>query len=73
LSARSRPATSGYGTVVLDVAPESAVGGPLSRIRDGDMVTFDAFAGELSVSPGVLDGREPILPSVGDRRGWPVL
>ena len=58
---------------MLHVAPESAVGGPLSRIRDGDMITLDAFAGELSVSPGILDGRESILPSVDDRRGWPVL
>ena len=69
----ARMSGTGYGTVVLHVAPESAVGGPLSRIRDGDLITLDAFAGELSVSPGVLDGREPILPSVGDRRGWPVL
>ena len=50
-----------------------AVGGPLSRIRDGDLITLDAFAGELSVEPGVLDGREPILPAVEDRRGWPAL
>jgi dihydroxyacid dehydratase/phosphogluconate dehydratase len=69
----ARMSGTGYGTVVLHVAPESAVGGPLSRVRDGDLITLDAFAGELSVSPGVLDGREPILPSVGDRRGWPVL
>ena len=69
----ARMSGTGYGTVVLHVAPESAVGGPLSRIRDGDLITLDAFAGELSVEPGVLDGREPILPAVGDRRGWPVL
>ena len=69
----ARMSGTGYGTVVLHVAPESAVGGPLSRIRDGDMITLDAFAGELSVSPGILDGRESILPSVDDRRGWPVL
>jgi dihydroxyacid dehydratase/phosphogluconate dehydratase len=69
----ARMSGTGYGTVVLHVAPESAVGGPLSRIRDGDLITLDAFAGELSVEPGVLDGREPILPSMGDTRGWPVL
>jgi dihydroxyacid dehydratase/phosphogluconate dehydratase len=68
-----RMSGTGYGTVVLHVAPESAVGGPLSRIRDGDVITLDAFAGELSVEPGVLDRCAPILPSVGDRRGWPVL
>jgi dihydroxyacid dehydratase/phosphogluconate dehydratase len=69
----ARMSGTGYGTVVLHVAPESAVGGPLSRIRDGDMITLDAFAGELSVEPGVLDDREPILPEVADRRGWPAL
>ena len=69
----ARMSGTGYGTVVLHVAPEGAVGGPLSRIRDGDLITLDAFAGELSVEPGVLDGREPILPAVEDRRGWPVL
>jgi hypothetical protein len=37
------------------------------------MVSFDAFAGELSVEPGVLAGREPILPAVADKRGWPLL
>jgi dihydroxy-acid dehydratase len=69
----ARMSGTGYGTVVLHVAPESAVGGPLSRLRDGDMVTLDAYAGSLSVSPGVLDGRSPILPSVDDKRGWPAL
>ena len=75
----ARMSGTGYGTVVLHVAPESAVGGPLSLLRDGDMVSFDAFAGELSVEPGVLAGREPVLPGaagaagVADKRGWPLL
>jgi dihydroxyacid dehydratase/phosphogluconate dehydratase len=69
----ARMSGTGYGTVVLHVAPESAVGGPLSLVRDGDMISFDAFAGELSVEPGVLAGREPILPAVADKRGWPLL
>lgn len=68
-----RMSGTGFGTCVLHVAPESAAGGPLSRIRDGDVVSIDAFAGELSVGPGVLDGREPVFPAVADRRGWPVL
>jgi len=69
----ARMSGTGYGTVVLHVAPESAVGGPLSRLRDGDLISLDAFAGELSVEPGVLAGREPILPAVPDTRGWPLL
>jgi dihydroxy-acid dehydratase len=69
----ARMSGTGYGTVVLHVAPESAVGGPLSLLRDGDIVSFDAFAGVLSVEPGVLAGREPILPAFPDKRGWPLL
>jgi dihydroxyacid dehydratase/phosphogluconate dehydratase len=67
-----RMSGTGYGTVVLHVAPESAVGGPLSRLRDGDVVSLDAYAGSLSVSAD-LASREPALPSISDRRGWPVL
>lgn len=67
-----RMSGTGFGTVVLHVAPESAVGGPLSRLRDGDVVSLDAYAGSLSVSAD-LAGREPLLPPVHDLRGWPVL
>jgi len=67
-----RMSGTGFGTVVLHVAPESAVGGPLSRLRDGDVVSVDAYAGSLSVSAD-LGRREPVLPPVRDRRGWPVL
>jgi dihydroxy-acid dehydratase len=70
-----RMSGTAFGTVVLHAAPESAVGGPLSRLRDGDIVSIDAFAGALSVEVGasVLAARSPILPAVADRRGWPVL
>ena len=44
-----RMSGTGFGTVVLHVVPESAVGGPLSKLRDGDMVSLDAYAGSLSV------------------------
>jgi dihydroxyacid dehydratase/phosphogluconate dehydratase len=67
-----RMSGTGFGTVVLHVAPESAVGGPLSRLRDGDMVSLDAYGGSLVVDAD-LSGREPVLPFVRDRRGWPVL
>lgn len=67
-----RMSGTAFGTVVLHVAPESAALGPLSRLRDGDMVSLDAFAGTLSVSAD-LSSREPVLPSFPDVRGWPVL
>ena len=58
--------------MVLHAAPESAVGGPPSRLRDGDMVVLDAYVGSLTVEAD-LSGREPIRPAVSDLRGWPVL
>ncbi len=67
-----RMSGTGFGTVVLHAAPESAVGGPLSQLRDGDIVSLDAYAGELSTSAD-LAAREPVLPAVADKRGWPVL
>ena len=67
-----RMSGTGFGTVVLHVAPESAVGGPLSLLRDGDLVSLDAYAGTLSVSAD-LASRSPILPPAPDKRGWPVL
>jgi dihydroxyacid dehydratase/phosphogluconate dehydratase len=70
-----RMSGTSFGTVVLHVAPESAVGGPLSRLRDGDLVRLDAAAGELTaeVDAAVLAAREPVLPRAADLRGWPLL
>ena len=38
-----------YGTCVLHVAPESAVGGPLGLLRTGDMIALDVPAGRLDM------------------------
>ncbi|MDB6177410.1 L-arabinonate dehydratase [Paracoccus sp. Z330] len=52
-----------YGTCVLHVAPESAIGGPLALIRTGDFILLDALAGRLDVE---LSDQE-----LADRRqGW---
>jgi dihydroxy-acid dehydratase len=37
----ARMSGTSYGTVVLHVAPESAVGGPLALVRDGDEIELD--------------------------------
>ena len=34
----SRMSGTSYGTCVLHVTPEAAIGGPLALVRDGDMV-----------------------------------
>ncbi|WP_281946013.1 IlvD/Edd family dehydratase [Streptomyces olivaceus] len=44
-----RMSGTGYGTVVLHVAPEAAVGGPLALVRDGDPVVLDVPNRTLSL------------------------
>jgi len=40
---------TGYGTVILHVAPESADGGPLALVRTGDMISLDVPARTLTL------------------------
>jgi dihydroxy-acid dehydratase len=37
----ARMSGTSYGTCVLHVAPESAIGGPLALVRDGDLIGLD--------------------------------
>ena len=48
-----------YGTCILHVSPESAVGGPLALVRDGDLIELDVKSRrlELHVSEGELTRR----------------
>lgn len=50
---------SGKVLAAIQVTPEAAAGGDISRIRDGDMITIDADAGELSVAAPLAE-REPV-------------
>jgi L-arabonate dehydrase len=43
----ARMSGTAYGTVVLHVAPEAAVGGPLALVRDGDTIVLDVEARTL--------------------------
>ena len=43
----ARMSGTAYGTVVLHVAPESAAGGPLALVENGDLVTVDVPARRL--------------------------
>lgn len=51
---------SGKVPAAIHVTPEAALGGPLSRVRDGDVITLDADAGLLTIGAD-LAGR----PAVG--------
>jgi dihydroxy-acid dehydratase len=44
-----RMSGTGYGTVVLHVSPEAAVGGPLALVRSGDRIRLDVPARSLTV------------------------
>ena len=45
----ARMSGTAYGTVVLHVCPEAAVGGPLALVRDGDTIDLDVEARVLRV------------------------
>ena len=40
----ARMSGTSYGTCVLHVSPESAIGGPLALVRDNDLIELDVFA-----------------------------
>ena len=45
----ARMSGTAFGTVVLHVSPESAVGGPLAIVRDGDRIELDVPARRLEL------------------------
>jgi len=46
----ARMSGTSFGTVVLHIAPESAVGGPLAAVRTGDEIVLSAAARRIDVS-----------------------
>ncbi len=55
---------SGKVPAAIHVSPEAAEGGPLSRLRDGDMIRVDAVSGKIDVlTEGALD-RAPEQPDL---------
>jgi len=71
-----RMSGTAFGTVVLHVSPEGAAGGPLSRIRTGDLIELDVPARTLNVkiSEAELAARTPsqaMLTALAQpTRGW---
>src|SRR5438132_11939099 len=55
----ARMSGTAFGTVVLHVTPEAAVGGPLACVRNGDTIRLDVERRsiELCVSPEQLSRR----------------
>jgi len=45
----ARMSGTAYGTVVLHVAPEAAIGGPLALVHNGDRISLDVQARSLTL------------------------
>ncbi len=57
---------SGKVPAAIHVSPEAAVGGPLAKVRDGDVIRVDAVAGRLEVLTEGWDSREPEAPDLSE-------
>lgn len=51
---------SGKVPSAIHVSPEAALGGPLARVRDGDLVRVDAVSGQIDCLAEDFDKREPV-------------
>jgi dihydroxyacid dehydratase/phosphogluconate dehydratase len=73
----ARMSGTAYGTVVLHVCPEAALGGPLALVRDGDWVELDVEARKLhlEVSDEELERRrgEWVAPEPEFKSGYQAL
>ncbi len=68
-----RMSGTAYGTVVLHVSPEAAVGGPLALVETGDLIALDAVAGTLDLlvdETEIERRRERWRPPAPPLRGW---
>jgi dihydroxy-acid dehydratase len=71
-----RMSGTAYGTVVLHVTPEAAAGGPLARVRTGDLISLDVPARRIDVEvpDDELARRTPSEATVAGfanpKRGW---
>jgi dihydroxy-acid dehydratase len=67
-----RMSGTAFGTIVLHVTPESAVGGPLAQVRNGDRIRLSVSQREISllVSDAELARRardQPVTPPTAER------
>ncbi len=73
----TRMSGTSFGTCILHVSPEAAIGGPLSIVEDGDLIEMDVHAGVLNL---VVDAAEKTRrmqmwqpPKSPHLRGWPAM
>jgi L-arabonate dehydrase len=69
----ARMSGTAYGTVVLHVSPEAAIGGPLALVQSGDTIKLDVPARliSLEIDDAVLEKRRAQWkPAASPERGW---
>jgi dihydroxy-acid dehydratase len=73
----SRMSGTSYGTVILHAAPESAIGGPLAVVRDGDRIRLSVTERRLDLlisEPEMAERLSQWTPQVSEHlRGYPRL
>ncbi|SFS66563.1 dihydroxy-acid dehydratase [Paenibacillus sp. BC26] len=73
----ARMSGTSYGTVILHVSPEAAVGGPLALVQDGDWISLDVDRGriEWEIDADEMERRRQtwIAPRSAHTRGYPRL
>ena len=72
----ARMSGTAFGTVIVHIAPESAAGGPLAAVRNGDMIEMDVAGRRLDllVEEREVQRRLVATPPKRERRsrgyGW---
>lgn len=73
----ARMSGTSFGTCLLHVSPESAVGGPLGIVEDGDLISIDVPSGKIDLliedSERQARIKRWIAPTSNQLRGWPAL
>ena len=66
----ARMSGTAFGTIVLHITPESAVGGPLALVETGDLIRLDVAARRIDVllDDGELARRRAALPAMASSR-----
>ncbi|WP_030143294.1 dihydroxy-acid dehydratase [Mycetocola saprophilus] len=72
-----RMSGTAFGSCIVHVSPEAAIGGPIGLLRTGDLISLDLDARSLNVdlTEAELAVRlaAHIRPEPADLRGWPLL
>jgi len=69
----ARMSGTAYGTVVLHISPETAAGGPLALVRDGDFIELDVPGRRLNLDVSEAElarRRSEWQPPAAPVRGW---